>query len=192
MMRADRMLTLTARNGFKTRADALSAWDSFRRRCVKIWPKFTAVMVPELHTGGGPNFGTYHIHVALNAFYSANILRHCWHKSLGAPGLMRGSEAPGNIDIRTGPKGGVFRREALARYLSKYLSKGEEQQEINSKRYSSCGKIEPPEVVTYYLPLGDDIEARLSQLLRRETGGRVQSFFEVPGTVERTICMSTY
>jgi hypothetical protein len=192
MMRADRMLTLTVRNGFKTQADAMKAWDSFRRRCMKSWPKFSAVMVTELHTGAGPNFGTFHIHVALNAFYSVNMLRHFWHKSLGAPGLMRGVEAPGNVDIRTGPKGGVFRREALARYLSKYLSKGMEHQQINSKRYSSCGAIPDPVVVKYYLPICDDIEHRLAQLLLQESGARAKSFYEVPGTIERTICMSTY
>ena len=105
---------------------------------------------------------------------------------------MHGVDGPENIDIRTGPKGGQFRRELLARYLSNYLSKGTEQQKMNSKRYSSCGAIPPPIKLKFYLPICDDIALRLSRLLFDETDGRSQSFFEVPGTIERTLCMSTY
>lgn len=150
MMRADRIFTFTKRGGFE-RGELWATWERFVRQVRKVWPQFQAVAVPELHAGGGENDGTYHLHVALNRFYSVQVMRFMWHRALGAPGILRGADSPGNVQASARPAASVVK---LARYLAKYLSKGEGEQAVGAKRYSTCGRIPPPERRVVYLPAG--------------------------------------
>lgn len=192
MMRADRMLTLTKRGGFEDVRDLYVAWDRFRRSCAKAWPGFRAVVVPELHLGGDDNHGTYHMHVALDRFYNVNLMRYFWHKALGADRVMRGDESPGNIDIRRGKKGPQMQRAKLARYLAKYIGKGMEGQNMNAKRFTTCGHIPEPEKVKFFVPCGDDVLFRVQRTLEGLTGSRMRGCFRVPDTVEMAYVMTTY
>lgn len=153
MMDADRMFTFTRRGGFETREVALGVFDKWYRRYSKVSGSFQAVVVLEEHLGGGENHGRFHLHVALNRFHPLKVMLYHWHRALGAKTLMRLEESPGGIDAgkadrrKKGPR-------AIYRYMAKYLAKGWETQPKGTKRYTSRGKIDPPETTVYYLPAG--------------------------------------
>lgn len=122
---SDHLITLTKRGKFISVDQAWKAWDRFSRLVKLRFPKWTAVVVPELHADNE----TYHMHVAVRGFYSVEALRICWYKALGGKGNERGEHTPGSINIRAfrgGRKGGsgaaTVRR--IASYIAKYIGKG--------------------------------------------------------------------
>ena len=101
-------------------------------------------------------------------------MRLMWHRALGASGIMRGEDSPGNVQASRRPHTSVVR---LARYLAKYLSKGEGEQLAGTKRYSTCGHI--PEAVkrTVYLPAGPASVVVWRRLVVDFCGGEPKSHF---------------
>lgn len=128
-LRADRIVTLTARGGIPTWMDAWRLWGQFERGCWRRYRgNFEYVVVLERHQSG-----TYHIHFAVNRFMDANTLRLQWHRALTGDarlaGVIRGEESPGNVDISMARKS-----QKIAGYLGKYLGKGFDSYGRQSKR----------------------------------------------------------
>ncbi|MGA7180897.1 MAG: hypothetical protein WBX11_15115 [Thiobacillaceae bacterium] len=143
-IRADRMLTLTSRGLLREFDQVIQAWKRFMRLVERAEAKFRYVAVPELH-GSGEHF---HIHVAINGYLKAELMRRCWQIALGGRGNERGQDALGNVDIKSrrygkpGPSDSV----KIARYLSKYITKGYlENHRFNRKRYWASRDIRLPE-----------------------------------------------
>jgi hypothetical protein len=187
LMRADRIFTFTKRGGFE-RAELWGVWERFLRQVRRSWPEFQAVAVPELHTGGGENSGRYHLHVALNQFYNVSVMRLYWHRALGAAGILRGGESPGNVQASRHHASSVVR---LARYLAKYLSKGQGDQVAGTKRYSTCGNIPEALKRTVYLPAGPAAVVVWRRLVREFCGGEPKSHYLFDLNGERGIWFSS-
>lgn len=142
MLGADRMLSLTFRRHV---SDLSTAWGYFRRweRAVKAhWPKFEYVAVPELQKRG-----VWHFHLAVKGFWNVNVLRFFWWGVVG-----RGD---GNVDITSPRSGAQWKRENIARYLTKYMLKDAGRVDYGRRRYSSSKGIESPTLTRCWLPLGD-------------------------------------
>ena len=150
MMRADRMLTLTTREGVEDRGSFLKIMDRFRRIVQKHFGKdeFQAVVVLELQERGA-----YHAHMALNKFYNIKLLRGFWTKALTGKYWHKGCdwEMPGNVQMSS-PRKGFWNRHKISKYMAKYMAKEFEDHPISCKRYTSWGKIDRPARVTIYMP----------------------------------------
>jgi hypothetical protein len=121
---ADRLVTLTRRGGFATRAECWEALQKWRRLCKSFswWRDYIAVL--EVHRGGGENDGKFHIHLGLRGFAPIRIAEKLWYKALGGTGNEVGSETPGNIDLGKQRDGNrVVPRGRIAWYLAKYVAK---------------------------------------------------------------------
>jgi hypothetical protein len=128
-MGADRLATLTRRESdpsrFWSREDWVNAWDRFVRLCKRADIDLAYVAVLELHKKGN-----FHLHVALVGRLNVNIARRLWW-------IVCGGRGQGNIDIRQKKNQTDFERRAgLAKYVSKYLTKGFGSIDaFNKKRY---------------------------------------------------------
>jgi len=74
--------------------------------------------------------GAYHSHLAVRGWQNVILLREIWHGVVGVNG--------GNIDAAAPKKrSGTYRwgRLAVARYISRYIGKDFEDDELNKKRY---------------------------------------------------------
>ena len=151
MMKADRMLTLTTRGCIEDRKEFWKIVDRFRRLVQKHYGKdeFQAIVVLELQKRGA-----YHAHIALNKYYSVEVLRGYWTKAISGKMWHKGCgwESPGNVDM-TRRRKGFWNRHKIAGYMAKYMKKEFESNPINSKRYTSWGKIERPARMTIYFPV---------------------------------------
>lgn len=136
---ADRLLTLTRResdpSAFWGRQDWVNAWDRFVRLCKKAGIDLAYVAVLELHKKGN-----FHLHVALVGRVNVNTARSIWWTICGGRGQ-------GNVDIaRRYNQTNFERRAALAKYVSKYITKGFGSIDaFNKKRYFSS-RHELPEL----------------------------------------------
>lgn len=112
-------------SSFWSEDDWLKAWDKFRRNLERASGKFPYVAVLERHRKGN-----FHLHVAWLGKVNLNLVRPIWWASCGGRGL-------GNVQsqfIRV--RAGAARSDRVARYISKYVSKGfAEEQRFNKKRY---------------------------------------------------------
>lgn len=149
-MGANRLLTLTTRETLTL--------DVLRLRFQKflylveraIGEKLLYLAVHEQHP---TNPDHLHLHVAINTFLNVNIIRRCWHAALvarlparedGQPdeqGSMTdfsGVNSPGNVDLQyIKVRGGKCEQTVkVARYISKYITKGDFER-FNKKRYWS-------------------------------------------------------
>lgn len=134
-IKADRLLTLTSRNRLTNLDETVAAWKRLMRILDRAKAKFRYVAVPELHANGEH----FHIHAAISGFIRVDTLRRCWQIALGGKGNERGADALGNVDIK---RSGRYQNDPgrgctnIARYLSKYITKGySEQHHFNKKRY---------------------------------------------------------
>jgi hypothetical protein len=130
---ANRLLTLTKREspetGYSTPDDWQKDWARFCRVYTKYFPDqpFMFVAVLEQHKD------TDHLHLHI-ATYSKHkmpleIMRRIWWEVCGGRGL-------GNVDIRYIRQQGQHGTARIAKYLSKYISKGFDALErFNKKRY---------------------------------------------------------
>lgn len=144
-MGANRLLTLTTRETLPVHV-LLGCFQKFLYFVERaIGDKLLYIAVPEQHPTNPEHL---HLHVAVNTFLNVNIIRKCWHASLaccahacahierGMP--FTGSNSPGNVDIQyiktRGGKGAQTVK--VARYISKYITKGDFER-FNKKRYWS-------------------------------------------------------
>jgi hypothetical protein len=133
---ADHMWTFTRRGKFADLDLLWAAWKEFCRLMAVRYPRrsWEFVAVPELHSDGC----TWHLHVATHGFWDVNVLRPLWHRALGAPGLMRGSDSPGNVDAHRFVGRSA---RAIAGYISKYVGKGMGSVAAGRRLYSSSTGI---------------------------------------------------
>lgn len=129
---ADRLFTLTRREAEDTRLewwspdDWANAWARFIRLAKKAGIDLAYVAVLEPHKKGN-----FHLHVAICGFININLARHIWLSICGGKGA-------GNVDVRTkkGCPDRLAKSSRIAKYISKYISKGfDEQGRFNKKRY---------------------------------------------------------
>jgi len=169
-MAATHLVTFTRRESeggaWWSEADWTAAWDRFRRSLVRVLGDFPYVAVLERHQKGN-----FHLHVAWCGRVKVDLVRRLWLAITGGKGT-------GNIDaklIRV-PFGGD-RSARIARYISKYVSKGfDEHSRFNKKRYwASRQTIE--EARRYVLRAADldSVVAEVKRFLGLDWG----KFFEI-------------
>lgn len=143
---ADRLLTLTYRENMEDREKLREDFQRFLRLVRKVYPDWPYVAVPEKQ-----DRGAYHIHLAVRGWQRINFLRRCWYQALGGTGNERGTETPGQIDVkgeerRFGARLKEWRRDKLASYIGKYLHKTFDESHLEKRRYWSSKGIQKPEV----------------------------------------------
>lgn len=132
-MGCDRLFTLTRREDesrpdlFWTREQWLVAWDRFIRLCKQANVEFEYVAVLEHHKKGN-----LHLHAAVVGRINVKTARKLWLLVVGGKGM-------GNVDVRFKQNVSDYQRRAgLAKYVSKYVTKGfDELDSFNKKRYFS-------------------------------------------------------
>lgn len=163
----DRMLTLTFKENV---GDLKEAWQVFKYFSkLMAWrykERWFYVCVPEFQQRGA-----VHFHLAISGFFLANTVRRFWLRASGVRG--------GNVDItpprRIGKKSWNPRR--IASYLSKYLTK-HETVDFNGRRYSSGGKIPPPDCTRGWLALGLDLHRFFPQVFKEFTRKKIDVIWE--------------
>jgi hypothetical protein len=153
------LLTLTSRNLLREVSEAHAALAAWWRLVGAACPDGDYVAVVEAHESG-----YLHLHLAIRGLDGVpyNTLRRLWHDALlslsgeRSTRVLRGAEAPGNIDVRHHVRGKVG-GEALgkhagkiARYMGKYLAKAP-CAEFNGKRYTSSRGISVAKAQTFWL-----------------------------------------
>jgi len=130
---ADHLLTLTYRENVTDLARAEEDLRQFLRLVRERHAQFPYVAVWERQKRGA-----IHWHLGVPGFQNVRFLRRCWLEVVG--------EGNGNIDVR-GPRGDKSSCASLARYIAKYILKGQEGRRRGQHRYRcSVGIIVPKEV----------------------------------------------
>lgn len=133
---ADHLLTLTYRENMTEVGRAEKDLRLFLKLVRERYPEFPYVAVWERQKRGA-----IHWHLGVVEFQDVRFLRSCWLEVVG--------EGNGNIDVR-GPRGGKSSCVSLARYIAKYILKGQEERRRGQHRYRcSVGIVVPKE--TYML-----------------------------------------
>lgn len=115
----DHLWTITKRCGIATYEEAAQITARFKRLVAKEFSNFKAVFVPELHTGGGVNDGTWHIHFAVHGFFDVRDLRPLVYRIGGFD-----EEQKPRLQINVSAAHvGAGSHEAVASYISGYISK---------------------------------------------------------------------
>lgn len=191
-MGANRLLTLTTRQTL----DVDTLLYSFQRFLYLVeramGDALLYVAVPEQHP---TNPDHLHLHVAVNTFLNVNVIRRCWHAALsarlparkdcqpsGSEGMpdYSGKNSPGNVDIQyiktSGGRGAQTVK--VARYISKYITKGDLER-FNKKRYWSTKGVKVLDARRLWLKsmsLADAIRESYAELGLSGTN----AFFDVP------------
>lgn len=115
----DHLWTITKRGGIQSYSEALSVIARFKRAVLKLYPDLKAVFVPELHTGGGVNDGTWHIHFSVRGFLDVNQLRPIVYRIFGkdADGKPNGQINVSDQQAR------LKSAEQIASYICAYITK---------------------------------------------------------------------
>lgn len=155
---ADRLLTLTTRQNIEDREEFKSHMKRFFRLVRKGWggqqgiANFAYVAVLEKQERGA-----YHAHIAIKGTINFNFLRTAWHKALGAPGLMKGEDSPGTINVtspraaRWGTEFSRWKANKLSAYLVKYMSKTFDDGLSEKHKYFNSKDIQKPKETKYLL-----------------------------------------
>jgi hypothetical protein len=116
--------------------------------------EFEYVAVPEPHP---TNPDHLHLHVAYRGRTPFGMMRRFWHIALEAlhgrrvTCILRGKEAPGNIDVQPVKSRDSIRRiRKIARYVSKYITK-DLISEFNRRRYWPSKGIDLREAQVFWL-----------------------------------------
>ncbi len=127
---ADHLLTLTYRANVRDFDDTCADLSAFVRRVRRYKPDWQYVAVAERQQRGA-----WHWHLAVCGRQDVALLRSAWRHIVGE----------GNIDV-TGPGvAGRAKALALVRYLSKYLSKGfDDDRGLNARRFRASLGIAVP------------------------------------------------
>lgn len=146
-LKPDRILTLTSREYLQDQDQLWRAWKEFSRLMKKRYgDRWVNVVVPELHKNGKH----WHMHVAVRGFMEVNGVRRLWRMALHRTVTRAAQDAtPGNIDISWFDKKGSRAPVAIARYMTKYLSKQFHLGEMHRKRYEKTRGLQPVKVRIY-------------------------------------------
>ena len=136
------LLTLT----YRDIVDLGRAWrdlEAFVRLVHRYKGEWPYVVVLELQERGAPHF-----HLAVRGFQDVVLIRWCWRRVVG----------DGNIDVQAPPGrgGGPWKRSALGRYLTKYVTKEMAAHEFGKHRYRASLGIEIPTERKFYPLTGHD------------------------------------
>lgn len=167
------MLTLTARNRLVDLDTGRRVVARFLRSLKPVCPEFAAVVVPEKNASGP----CIHFHLAYRGIGDArwNTLRRLWHSALLAEDgkraltLVRGTDAPGNIDVKdkNGSNGIAAKAARVGRYMSKYLSKDLDRDwGTGRKAFTTTENVTIKAAQRYYLDALNPTEA-LAEALER-------------------------
>lgn len=160
---ADRLFTLTYRDNQTDRDQARADFTKFLRLVRSGWrgqvgiPNWQYVAVLEKQKRGA-----YHFHLAVKGFQKITFLRECWHRALGAKGIVEGDNSPGNVDVtnpdraRWGHTGRQWKSNKLVGYLTKYLSKTFDDTTENKRRFWHSRQIVLPLKQRFWID-GDNI-----------------------------------
>lgn len=135
-------VTFTTREAgpdYFTPADWSVMWAHFVRLVRHAGLDFEYLAVLERHPSNPQHL---HLHVAWRGHAHYNLLRRFWHMAICAhkgvkiTKMMRGVDAPGNIQDRPvkAPRGSFRQVAKIAKYISKYITK-DLISEFNKKRY---------------------------------------------------------
>lgn len=173
-MRADHMLTLTARECITDLKRFQRLYQEFTRLVRKRYPNWQYVAVHELQERGA-----IHLHIGIRGRGDVHWLRRCWLMALGhrvrfedLPNGKRklvamlkdgrdwrdcsSDEVRGNIQLR-GPskrfgKAGIrWQTEKLAAYMCKYMAKRFDESTASTRRYWPSKNIQRPQVEKVWL-----------------------------------------
>lgn len=155
------LVTFTTRE-IMTVDELLGCWQYFSRLMKLAGMDFEYVAVPERHPKNPVHF---HLHVAYRGRTPFNLMRRFWHMSLEArhgrrvTKMMRGADAPGNIDVQT-IKGrtDIKRCRKIAKYISKYITK-DLIAEFNRRRYWPSKGINVQDAKVYWLDSLSQVDA---------------------------------
>lgn len=156
-IQADHMLTLTTRKNITDRDEYFEIFKRFVRllrekdlingslqtRSEKRTWQYVAV--PELQ-----DRGAFHMHIACHGKQDLSLLRACWYVALGGSVSDKGDQVLGAVDVQFHKKRfsgltELHKTFSLVRYLTKYISKGfEDQDQLGLQRYKVSNKIEKP------------------------------------------------
>ena len=185
-MMADHLVTFTKReregSDYWTPEQWAKVWDAFRRLLVRVIGEFPYVAILEQHEKGN-----YHLHVAWCGRVNVGLVRKMWLAAIG------GGKGCGNIDAkRMKVRQGCDRAAKIAQYISKYVSKGFDQdQRFNKKRYWASRQT--LETVRRYVLGADTLDGAQDAALRmlgvdlgkfrtvdRFGNDRLENFFPFP------------
>lgn len=131
------LFTFTTRKIY-TLDELIAVWGRFCVLARMLVPDFEYVCVPEPHPRNPIHL---HLHAAVRGRFTRSTLRRLWHMALEAHEgrrvtcILRGPEAPGNVDIREIRGREVVRRiRKIAKYISKYITK-DLIERFNRRRY---------------------------------------------------------
>lgn len=169
-MAATHLVTFTRREGdgggWWDESQWAAAWDKFKRTLTRAIGEFPYVAILEKHQKGN-----YHLHVAWCGRVNVKLVRRIWL-------AITGGKGSGNIDaklIRV-PMGGD-RSARIARYISKYVSKGFEQHSrFNKKRYWASRQT--LEEARRYVLAAASVDGVVKEV-QRLFGLRLGDFFEL-------------
>ena len=183
MMKASSMLTLTFRENVTDLKQAYKCLDKFSRAMAKQYGHFDYVSVPEYQKRGA-----IHFHIAINARYNYNVVRFLWRKAI----CGNGKETVGNIDITKRRKANGWTRALIANYLSKYMNKNIDSQEINKKRYSSSRGIPLPRKETKYILFGGDTFGIVKEYIFNKYGKNIGDIVQIENAERLLYWFSTF
>jgi len=167
----DNLLTLTFRECVLDFDYAWTVFSKFRRLMkARYKTRFSYVVVPELQSRGA-----IHFHLALKGYYGVEFVRAAWHIALGSSQL-------GNVDFSSRKRGESRSKRwdgsSIARYLSKYLTKGGDIVGIDKKRYARSVNLPLPNVVRCFslpgLELHIVFKSLFYELFRRSVAVRFE------------------
>lgn len=169
MLKCDRMTTLTYRENMCDRDLAYEHFGKFSKLCTKEFGTFEYVAVTEKQKRGA-----IHFHVAINKYYPISKLSSLWNQAIGEK--RKDGKTNGGVHIKK--KAAHIQPNSyskivitgLARYMSKYMAKDIEGQEVGKKRYSSSRGIPKPIIKTYFIPLGSNTFRLVGDIVMQVTG----------------------
>ena len=134
--------------------DLLTCWTYFTRLMREARIDFEYVAVPERHPS---NPAHLHLHVAYRGRTPFDIFRRFWHMALEARHgrkircILRGSESPGNIDVRkVKARHDMKRMRKIAGYITSYITK-ETIAEFGRRKYWPSKGIEIKNAQVFWL-----------------------------------------
>jgi len=169
---ADHLLTLTYRENVVDEEQAWRDWSRFVRKVRDVLGEFVHIVVAEKQKRGA-----MHFHAGVVGFQDVGLIRSVWQSVVGE----------GNIDVqyRGGKNGIQWKRNRLAGYLSKYISKIFDLESFTGRHRYWCSKHIEIIKRIFYLPYANGAEAYLIRgLITAIAGVDIAYMWQPPGLRE--------
>ncbi len=164
---ADHLLTLTYRENVVDEVQAWDDWTKFGRKMREALGEFTHIVVSEKQKRGA-----MHFHAAVVGFQDVKLIRRIWLSIVGE----------GNIDVQyRGCKNGIqWKRNRLAGYLSKYISKAFDMESFTGRHRYRCSKHIEIMKRILYIPYANGAEVYLIRELITKIAGVDVAYMWLP------------